>query len=833
MDDAGSVSIRICQDGHANSLALNKDNTCIAVAGRSLLKVFAVENDGFNELHNMRGTGVSGSGSNKNHNLSYSSNAVAWNSLDVNILATAATNGVVSVWDLTKFGRHKQLLVYNEHDRTTHSVTFHQTDSNLLLSGSQDGKCLLFDLRYEKSTSTFISTESVRDVKFCPSLPNTFSAVSENGTVQLWDLRRSDRFTQQFTAHSGPIYCCDWHPTMQWLATGSRDKLIKVWNMASNKPTLEYTIHTIAVVGRVKWRPDRKFHIASCASLVDYSIYIWDVRRPFIPYASFNQHSNVTTDIAFQGNPHTLLSTSKDSTIFKHSSKDAQHPAAKSNPQSGSINFRGDLLFVCKTKVKPPTLPISNSSNKLNFLQTKKIPQDTVDAVINHDQFHLAKSALHYYTQKDDPETAIEAIGSKSDDALKSTLMKDYLFLKGCAMEYKLKPDDDVTFFDLCDHNAAIAKKYGRPNVFMLWNFVKMIYSSVASVETTRDVSNNRLSAQNSNQSTNGQNGVVLTRASGSFGQSGLGGSTTNTSSTNLNNSDDKILINDGVQLANNLFNGSAGDDVLDSNIEVNGTTPGAVVIPKSLDELNVGIFDETDLTIDNIDCVKNFRNGFLYKGPHDNLIKEFPACSSSLINHDFQNHAFKQMKHNEINREQETSPEPPSVLTVPELLQAPLWKPYQVLADCLLLQSEIGDVQTSTCILLVLGDRRDELPIDKFVHENWLQSYVELLHRHQMWNEASEVINLSWIPTVCQMNEQSTVIHTTCGECGRTMQNGFYCKHCKSSDPSKCSVCHLVVKGLFAWCSGCCHGGHLEHIMTWFLTNPRCPKCNHLCEYD
>lgn len=35
MDDAGSVSIRICQDGHANSLALNKDNTCIAVAGRS------------------------------------------------------------------------------------------------------------------------------------------------------------------------------------------------------------------------------------------------------------------------------------------------------------------------------------------------------------------------------------------------------------------------------------------------------------------------------------------------------------------------------------------------------------------------------------------------------------------------------------------------------------------------------------------------------------------------------------------------------------------------------------------------------------------------------
>lgn len=35
MDEGGTVSLRICQDGHANSFALNKENTCIAVAGRS------------------------------------------------------------------------------------------------------------------------------------------------------------------------------------------------------------------------------------------------------------------------------------------------------------------------------------------------------------------------------------------------------------------------------------------------------------------------------------------------------------------------------------------------------------------------------------------------------------------------------------------------------------------------------------------------------------------------------------------------------------------------------------------------------------------------------
>lgn len=319
-----------------------------------VLKVLSIDSDGFTEVCNMRGG--------KNQNLSYSSNDVAWSMLDKNLLATAATNGVVSVWDLSKFGRHKQLLVYAEHERTAHSVTFHTTDANLLLSGSQDGTIKCFDIRTEKAVNTYYSnSESVRDVKFSPIVPNLFASVSENGTVQLWDLKRTDRCQQQFTAHHEPIYACDWHPTQQWLATGSRDKQIKVWNM-EQRSTLEHTIHTIAVVGRVKWRPDRMYHIASCALVVDYSIYIWDIRRPYIPYASFNEHSNVTTGIGWKGDPHVLLSTSKDSTIIKHAFKDAHRPNDHANPQGTTINFRGDFMFSYKLK-NPPTptsAPVTN-----------------------------------------------------------------------------------------------------------------------------------------------------------------------------------------------------------------------------------------------------------------------------------------------------------------------------------------------------------------------------------------------------------------------------------------------------------------------------------------
>jgi WD40 repeat protein len=446
--------------------------------------VFSLENDSFTEVHNMRQQ----PSNNKNHNLSFSSNAIDWSNIDTNILATAATNGCIAIWDLNKFGRQKQLNVYHDHERTTHAVSFHHQDANFLLSASQDSTIKLFDLREKGScVSTFQSTESVRDVKFNPFNCNSFASVSENGCVHSWDVRRPEKFVQQFTAHSGPIYCLDWHPTNQWLATGSRDKLIKVWNMSNAKPQLEFTIYTIAVVGRVRWRPDRKFHIASCSLVVDYSVYIWDVRRPFIPYASFNEHTNVTTDIAFTGAPDTLISTSKDSTIYKHVTKDAHHPALAANPQSTTISPRGEILFVCKAKIKTVAPVMTTSSSGIKLF--KKTAGDTVDgAVVNgapaspslYEQFHLAKSSLHFFSDDGSSSHASLAVSGNmriDDAALTKTLHKDFHFFTGCAKEYRLKADDK-NFLEMLEHNANVARKYGRPNVSMLWNLVKMIYKS-------------------------------------------------------------------------------------------------------------------------------------------------------------------------------------------------------------------------------------------------------------------------------------------------------------------------------------------------------------------
>nr|KAG5698058.1 hypothetical protein BaRGS_016706 [Batillaria attramentaria] len=199
--------------------------------------------------------------------------------------------------------------------------------------------------------------DSVRDVQFCPPSHGYFSfaAAYDSGTVQMWDMRRPDKSERQFTAHNEPVFSLDWHPEdKNWLATAGRDKMIKVWEINKQPAQLAYSVQTIASVGRIKWRPQRRFHIASCSLLLDHSINVWDIRRPYIPFASFDEHKDVATCLIWKDEPHTFLSTGKDSMLIQHIFNDAKRPADSVIPAGIDISIHGD--FCCAFREKNNTM---------------------------------------------------------------------------------------------------------------------------------------------------------------------------------------------------------------------------------------------------------------------------------------------------------------------------------------------------------------------------------------------------------------------------------------------------------------------------------------------
>jgi len=107
-------TLKATQEGSANALALKRENTHVVIAGRNVFKVFAIEETEFIETCNLR--------VGKNLNLNFSCNDVAWNVIDDAIIATAATNGAVVIWNINKPSRAKQEHVFNDHKRTVNKV---------------------------------------------------------------------------------------------------------------------------------------------------------------------------------------------------------------------------------------------------------------------------------------------------------------------------------------------------------------------------------------------------------------------------------------------------------------------------------------------------------------------------------------------------------------------------------------------------------------------------------------------------------------------------------------------------------------------------------------
>lgn len=117
-----------------------------------------------------------------------SSNDVKWcESYAKHLIATAATNGAIVIWDIQKPVGQKQDRIISEHSRAVNRVGFHPTDPILLMSASQDGSMKLWDLRTKgRAVQTFDGkSESVRDVQFNPVISHEFAAAFENGTVHV------------------------------------------------------------------------------------------------------------------------------------------------------------------------------------------------------------------------------------------------------------------------------------------------------------------------------------------------------------------------------------------------------------------------------------------------------------------------------------------------------------------------------------------------------------------------------------------------------------------------------------------------------------------------
>ncbi|CAH8459166.1 unnamed protein product [Dicrocoelium dendriticum] len=555
---SGKGTLIYALDGTLSCLAVNQKAEHLAVAGRNLFQVLEIRDDCFVPITRSKApprhlasntpdspcvcsdgvvpvTSTSSSAQAASTTVHRSQNItdVSWSCANT-VLASGSTNGIITLWNVDYNLTQQQC--FSGHSRSIHCVTFHPTNPWELVTASQDGKVKLFDTREpnpDSNARTFIQRTAlpspVRDVTYSPRHSFLIAAGLENGTISLWDTRQQGRPYWAFQGHSCCVASLDWHPIWQgtgrnWLATaGVADHLIKVWNFdqttsgQSGCPSVVYTVRTSNVT-RIRWRPGSLTQlVSSCNQTFDLNTYLWDLKRPYLPYAAFEGHKGVVTSIAWNaGEADYFYTAGRDGLLIRHCVADGLRPAESAPPVALCFSPRGQLAhavsrdrflanqpapYVDETNLVtqspffpgfrgtngtldtssassmgqsdgPPGFYAAPSCGKLDWYNSSPINLPPMGSAQSADLFvSQAQSLLFCF------EPSLEAFRFVGGMASNTVLLSDLII--ALAKHYQfVGPNVDR----VCSHNAAVALRFGQAFLVQFWSLLRCVYGSIPTI---------------------------------------------------------------------------------------------------------------------------------------------------------------------------------------------------------------------------------------------------------------------------------------------------------------------------------------------------------------
>ncbi|KAL3102002.1 hypothetical protein niasHS_003411 [Heterodera schachtii] len=876
------------------ALSTNRARNRVAVVGRTVAKVFALNGNRV-ELRTERS---------KPRTAMYFSGSIAWSPLRENLVAAASSNGCIFLWDPDS--SHSIERAYKAHKQLATKVCFNEFNEHLLLSGSKDSTVWLYDLRSPEPSTCFASNcdDSIRDIQFCmeSKLQDTFVTAGDSGTIRFWDARRPDKAMKEFIAHSSQVYSVALNPQPQsknLIATAGRDKYIRIWDWSKSTPHFIYTVETMAIVTRVSWCPNNSWHVACCFAspsgfaYSDNIVYVWDIRRPFIPYASFDTHTKTCTDMSWPrfGSGDQFLSCGKDGKLAVNFADDAHHPILYANSVALDSNSPFDEITVAVPS------DLRKSSSVVDPFR-RKVPSNLFCAFPS-DPFLMTSRAVSYFAE-------------------------NYKIVGG-------------TVEQLCEHNAKVAETVFRSRLAYTWRMIALLCAQNELVTVRPHFSS---AVKTSLKSVAGGGSAAATDHFHRFRRSlssnfllgndhQKGGYHRFSHRSRLMHGSGHSLSADGRTVALPLLDKGyptvhrpllISDSLSAVAHQHHGKAPGFGASNPffGADELNLGgitEFGDQQLEKDAthsigrrsivsssiVDLSQLREEAFAPRFHGTSLNRRRKLVSDGTLTAETLRMRHKQRSRKRRNRTSDdvlnendgekdegmtskssgvSSQNPQFLLdgtqsskegngegdeaedesecssddeqlsesdrmgrSSPKTLQKcssaallffdPIPSLKALLDHC----CAMGDVQMNATLCMLMGERVVESGLaSESQIELWFMNYLELLQRLRLWRVAALFVKFCSRPKISQLSNESTFMKVWCTHCkNAALRASPRCKSCQRLHDYNCCICETRVRGLWTTCSGCGHGGHLEHIREWFAQWDECPVpgCGHKCAVD
>ena len=159
----------------------------------------------------------------------------------------------------------------------------------VMMSGDGQGQVKLWDSQFYNFHTMQTHKESIRDIAVAPSSLK-FVTCADESHAKVWDLR-TGREERAFTGHGWDVKSISWHPQKGLVATGAKDSQIKLWDPRVGEAICTIFAHS-NMVTKVRFAQGDGNWLASGAR--DHLVKVFDLKTMSVRRTYKNHQKEIT-----------------------------------------------------------------------------------------------------------------------------------------------------------------------------------------------------------------------------------------------------------------------------------------------------------------------------------------------------------------------------------------------------------------------------------------------------------------------------------------------------------------------------------------------------------